>query len=443
MYLSDGIFAIYEIEKSNSYSEDKSSLLQFIKPDDQEYILKSFAECLETRQGFTYVFQIETANHHQKYIEINTYAQLDNEPGKHRLYGTIQDISEKYKNEQALKNSESKYKSLFKLSPLPKLVLDVEKFKIKDVNASLVQLMNTEEKALIHSEFSSLLKLKAKDKNEFLGKIKTFKSTSENRSYLGKTKLLIKDEKVAFVEIYAHQLNFEEEEHIVLTFLMFLKMNNTKKIQSLEQNLLKSAYQSTANLDHILRTFLLGLEKQIPGLHTSILWVNNNMLYNYISPSIPDEIVSFIDGHETGPKMGSCGAAVFKKKSIIVEDIRKDEKWEKFSDMFVQGGYLASWSHPIFNDEGEVIANFANYYNIVKKPTTFELKRFQRLASVLGLVLNNAAKTKALNLSLERYQNVTKATYDAIWEYDVERGSVTLQFMSMFSRLPFCYTSIG
>lgn len=66
-----------------------------------------------------------------------------------------------------------------------------------------------------------------------------------------------------------------------------------------------------------------------------------------------------------------------------------------------------------------MIATFASYFASPRKPTSSELEFFTRAGTVITIILENFEKERHLKLSSERFEFITKATSDAIWDWNL------------------------
>jgi PAS domain S-box-containing protein len=173
------------------------------------------------------------------------------------------------------------------------------------------------------------------------------------------------------------------------------------------------------DIRQVLGNYLSGLEQLFPESRTSLLKVQDGHVYNLVANTLPADYIKAIEGLAIGPAEGSCGTAAYEKKLIIVTDIAKDPLWKKYKQVALTAGLQACWSYPVFNVKGEVIATFANYFSTPRKPTAAELEFFTRAGTVISIILENHEKEQTLRQSYERFEYVTKATSDAIWDWNL------------------------
>jgi PAS domain S-box-containing protein len=83
--------------------------------------------------------------------------------------------------------------------------------------------------------------------------------------------------------------------------------------------------------------------------------------------------VSALDGQLIGPTAGSCGAAAYSGRRVIVSDIATHPNWTDYRVLALSHGLRACWSSPIFSPEKEVLGTFAMYYRDVRSPSAEEL----------------------------------------------------------------------
>ncbi|MFC4231445.1 PAS domain S-box protein [Parasediminibacterium paludis] len=194
------------------------------------------------------------------------------------------------------------------------------------------------------------------------------------------------------------------------------------ELEKLERNILAINEAGDKSLEEVLSIYLLGIEVLHPGMTCSILQLRGNQLFNLSTPSLPEAYINAINGVTIGENTGSCGTAAFTKKNVIVSDIANDPRWINYKVLAEEHGLKACWSHPIFNQKEAVIATFAAYYQQVKTPSALEENTINRASNILKIILESYERTQALKESNERYNLATKATSDAIWDWDLATG---------------------
>lgn len=197
------------------------------------------------------------------------------------------------------------------------------------------------------------------------------------------------------------------------------------KLNELELKTFQLNIAKDRPVNEILGFLLSAFEELYPQLHTSILKIEDGKIWTGASPSLPKSFLEAIDGFEIGSNAGSCGAAAFLKKSVITFDIETDKKWAKYHHYIAGNGYKSCWSFPILSNKSlEVMATFALYTKENLTPTESELKSIARICNIIKIIFEDLKQDDLLLLMNNRYEMVTKATNDAIYDWDLKTNSV-------------------
>ncbi|MEP7173147.1 MAG: PAS-domain containing protein, partial [Aestuariivirga sp.] len=125
-------------------------------------------------------------------------------------------------------------------------------------------------------------------------------------------------------------------------------------------------------LDRLMRL----VESQLNGIFGSVLLLDQDgeHLRHGAAPSMAEAYIKAIDGARIGPKVGSCGTAVYRRAPVIVSDIMTDPLWEDYHGLASPYGYRSCWSTPILSHEGAVLGVFAMYSRSVREPSANETR---------------------------------------------------------------------
>lgn len=212
-------------------------------------------------------------------------------------------------------------------------------------------------------------------------------------------------------------------------FIYFRDITERKKqemLLELEKEVLKMNTQPAASLRTTVDYFLDGLEKTFPGMLCSVLMLNDDKktIQHLSAPNLPMEFSMAINGVHIGPAAGSCGTAIYRKEKVITVDIDSDPLWAACRKKVEPFGLKSCWSFPILNAGNEVLATIAVYHRYATSPTEKDLNLFERVSGLLRVIIENKNAESKIRLSNERYLLVTKATNDAIWDWDVSTNTL-------------------
>lgn len=145
----------------------------------------------------------------------------------------------------------------------------------------------------------------------------------------------------------------------------------------------------SAPLGEVLDQLMRLVESQLSGIFGSVLLLDEDghHLRHGAAPSLAEAYTKAIDGARIGPKVGSCGTAVYRREPVIVSDIMSDPLWEDFRGLVATYGYRSCWSTPILSHQGAVLGVFAMYSLSVREPNAIETTLIDMTIRIAGIAI--------------------------------------------------------
>jgi PAS domain S-box-containing protein len=398
----------------------KQATLDLVHEDDRENASRLLTEVLQNPgQPHTIIYRSKHFAGHYIWLE-SIFTNFLNEPDINAIVCNYRDITEKIIAEQVLVESEKKYKLLFEGSPLPKIIWDFDTLQIIDCN----------EATLINYGYNrdEFLTLKIGD----LGPLEDVvffdelmkPGLLENKIQKGVWRNKKKNGEAILLEITSSLITYNGNTAVISIGNDITESHYYHELEKLEKEILELNAWSNKSLNEAIGVYLKGIEVLHPGMICSVLEKKGNKLYSMASPSLPRSYQDAINGLAVADNSGSCGTAAFFKQMVVVSDIQHDVRWVNFKEIAAAHNLAACWSHPVMNTGGAVMATFASYYKIAKEPTEPEKNTIQRAVHILQVILESHSREQALKLSNERFEYVTEATSDVIWDWDLITNSV-------------------
>ena len=144
-----------------------------------------------------------------------------------------------------------------------------------------------------------------------------------------------------------------------------------------------------APLEEVLSRLVRGIERHADGMIGTVLLYDpdSRTLRHGAAPSLPASYVEQIDGSVVGPDVGSCGAAAFHAREVIVADIEHDPRWREFRLLARDHGLRACWSVPVLDAAGTVLGTFALYYDAPRTPNAGELRLIRQSSRLVAIAI--------------------------------------------------------
>ncbi len=134
---SDEFYKIFGVKKGE-IEPSTEALLSFMYPDDVVKAQEEINEAFQTYKESTTDFRFLGKEGTKRYAYIEWRFEFDKNKNPIRLYGTLQDITERKIAERNIKQSEANYRQLFDLSPASMWVIDEQNYTFLQVNKACI-----------------------------------------------------------------------------------------------------------------------------------------------------------------------------------------------------------------------------------------------------------------------------------------------------------------
>jgi PAS domain S-box-containing protein len=410
---------IYEVD--DNYPNDMKSALAFVKSEEGRVeFSRLIAEAVATGGLFDFEAQIITARGNERWIRTTGKSYQKNAVTV-RIYGAIQDITEKKKSEQSLTDSRNELQSLVQSINGIVWKADAKTFEFFFVSDHVKSILGyTPEEWLSDPNFWYET-IHPADRKFVLEYCKT--QTNELKNHTLDYRMIRKDGGVIWIKDVVSVM-IEDGKPMWLSGLMvdITETKRSEELSRLETSILELSSTNEAELHRNLTQYVNGIEGIFPTMLCSIHRVSDHRLQSWLAPSLPTEYLEAIENHKIGPSKGSCGTAAYLKERVIVADIANDSRWAEFRDLALAHELKACWSQPVISAEGEVMATFGIYYREPKLPDANELKVIDRCAAILKVILENRQKTMLLEESAFVMKQGQELAHFGNWQWDIENN---------------------
>ena len=176
--------------------------------------------------------------------------------------------------------------------------------------------------------------------------------------------------------------------------IFFVDITERKRAEQLSsgQRRILEMIALAAPLPQTLDAIVRLIEAQSSELLGSILLVDDEglLLHHGAAPSLPIDFLRAIDGLAIGPTAGACGAAVYRRAQVIVEDIESDPLLREYRALARNYGLRATWSTPIFDSLQRVIGTFALYFSEPARPSDRHHRLIEMATHTAAIAITNA-----------------------------------------------------
>ncbi len=207
-------------------------------------------------------------------------------------------------------------------------------------------------------------------------------------------------------------------------------IDERKRVEALlaaEKKLLEMIARGDA-LPAVLDAFCRFGEELSGGVLVSILLVSDDgkRLRHGAAPNLPRSYTEAIDGGLIGPRAGSCGTAVYRRKTVVVTDIATDPLWHDYRHLALRRGLRACWSAPIFSTTRDVLGTFALYSREATGPTPEQQSVIEQFARLASIAIERTRAQEALRLSETYLAEAQRLSLTGSFGWKVATGDLVL-----------------
>jgi PAS domain S-box-containing protein len=359
-----------------------SRWLAMIHPDDFTALESSLGSALAntSQNNWTFSYRMKRADDTYAFVEENGYILRDDQGYAIRMIGVVRDSTERERARSEIESLKNTYSDLFHLSPLPMWVYDLESLKFLDVNKA----------ALAHygyssTEFLSMSILDIRPKEDAATLIRQIKNEVRQGIYHSSdVRHKKKSGEIILVNTKGNSIHYGQRE-----VRLVVAIDITERIR---------AQQALMDSERRFKTL-------IQEGSDIIAITDLNGQYTYVSPNI---------------------------KRIL--GLSPKELLGKDASGFVYEGDREAFKQQISlldNKKQHVIAGF-RYIDPAGKTYWIEsvITDLREDLSIAGIVSNSRVVTERVENEikikehLDRYNIVSKATSDAIWDVDMQSGKL-------------------
>ncbi len=324
------------------------------------------------------------------------------------------DVTEVLSTERALEQSRNDFKKTIKLSPDIICVTSFDDGEIFEVN-------------------KAFCKASGWSKEEAIGRTTTelnFFSPESRENYIN---TIIKDGGINGEELLVNRKNGESAYLLMSCFiidlfgqkqLLTIARDITERKQSeilLElENKCRQIESSTDDFNQALTEIIREIEATSEFLIGSIAILDDSgkHIINSIAPGLSKDYLKAIEGLSIGEGIGSCGTAAYRQEMVIVSDIQNDVLWKDYRGLAKKYDFSACWSIPIKSKRQKVIGTFACYYKQPQSPSSFELMLINRVAKLIGTIVEEKINDEKLKVSREKFRMLYDDTPSMFFSLD-------------------------
>jgi PAS domain S-box-containing protein len=367
-----------------------------IHPDDREWATSFCIDATRAKRPHDFEYRMLAADGRIVWLHDVVSVVVENDQPV-RLRGVMLDITERKRAEEALKESEERYRVLVEFSP--NSICVHRDGKLLYVNPACVRLFGAK----------NLDELVGRSVLDFIHEDSLSIVTERIRQVgAGKTAPLIEEKFVTLkgevrdVEVAAIPIIYERAPASQVIIRDITERKQGEALLAGEKRLLEMI-ATGVELKEILNALCQIIEEQRSGTLASVLLLTADGAHLDVvaGPSLPKEWTQQMEKLPIGPCAGSCGTAAYRGSPVIVSDISTDPLWNvpEHRGSALKHGLRASWSNPVLSSKGKVLGTFCMYYRQPRSPSSQDLEQIELATHLVRIAIERDRAEDALRAS--------------------------------------------
>lgn len=188
------------------------------------------------------------------------------------------------------------------------------------------------------------------------------------------------------------------------------------------ERLLLEEVTAGVDIGEVLLRIAQFVEQQSHGVTAAILKADESgqTLRLLTAPAMDPEFLELLSVVPVADGIYPCGTAAFLRKTVTVEDVAADPRFESYRALFLRHGVRATQSTPIISREGIVLGTLAMYHDQPRKADTHSVRVSEFATRIAALAMERSAAVERLSMSESRLRALLQFSADAVLLLDRE-----------------------
>jgi diguanylate cyclase (GGDEF)-like protein/PAS domain S-box-containing protein len=348
----------------------------------------------------------------------------------------LRDVTERRESEQAMRESEARYRLLVNHAPEAIVVYDVDAERYVDVNENAERFFGLDRVRLLEVGPIDLSPPNQPDGAASAQKARDY----VQRALDGEPQVhewMHRDSfgKDLICEVRLVRMPSGSRRLVRGSIADISERKRTERVAAAEREVFEQL-TSNSPLQDVLASITRLIESVGIGTvcSVSILADDASAFLYMVAPRLGDKVRAVLEKSAIDIRNGSCAAAVYLGRQVLVADIAKDPFWEQRREIAMEAGLRAAWATPLKTASGKLLGSLGVYRREPGLPTVRESEIMEHAAQLAGIAIQRRVAERALRTSEAKFRGLFETIVEGVYQSTVEGRlqSVNPAFASIF-----------
>jgi diguanylate cyclase (GGDEF)-like protein/PAS domain S-box-containing protein len=245
---------------------------------------------------------------------------------------------------------------------------------------------------------------------------------------------LRKDGKMFPAEIAISHAPLSHREMFVVCLREVTERHEAERLAAAERDVFEKLTANAplpAVLESIARLIESGSARTVCSV--SVLADDGKSFSYIVAPRLSQQLRGALESASIDIRSGSCAAAVYLGRQVLVADLGRDPFWKARRDVALDAGLRAAWSTPIKTASDKILGALGMYRTEAGLPTPRESEIMAHAAQLAGIAIERRVAEEALRSSEAKFRGLFEAIAEGV--YQSARGGQLLSVNPAFVSL--------
>ncbi len=330
----------------------------------------------------------------------------------------LRDVTERRESEQAMRESEARYRLLVNHAPEAIVVFDVDADRFVDANENAERFFGLERSRLLQVgplDVSPALQLDGTPSAVRARENVQRALDGEQHTH----EWLCRDAsgKEIICEVRLVRLPSGERRLVRGSIADISERKRAERVAAAEREVLRQL-TGNAPLQEVLVSITRLIETVgIGTVCTVSMLAEDGLSFAYmVAPRLPDKLRAILERSAIDIRNGSCAAAVYLGRRVIVEDVSTDPFWQQRREAALDAGLRAAWSTPLKGANGKLLGSLGVYRAEPGAPSAQETEIMAHAAQLAGIAVQRRLAEEALRNSEAKFRGLFESIAEGVYQ---------------------------